>query len=88
VARELELTFNVTEHPTAQWTAHQISEAFPWEAMPRYLIRDRDCVYGMEFKKRVECMGIEEVVTAPRSPYQNPFAEQVIGSIRREAWTP
>ena len=83
-ARRRIVHFNVTEHPTAQWTAHQISEAFPWEAAPRYLIRDRDCVYGMEFRKRVECMGIDEVVTAPRSPWQNPFVERVIGSIRRE----
>jgi transposase InsO family protein len=83
-ARRRIVHFNVTEHPTAQWTAHQISEAFPWEAAPRYLIRDRDCAYGLVFKKRVECMGIEEVVTAPRSPWQNPFVERVIGSIRRE----
>jgi putative transposase len=83
-ARRRIVHFSVTEHPTAQWTAHQISEAFPWEAAPRYLIRDRDCVYGVEFTKRVECMGIEEVVTAPRSPWQNPFVERVIGSIRRE----
>ncbi len=76
--------FNVTEHPTAQWTAHQISEAFPWEAAPRFLVRDRDRVYGPAFKDRVECMGIEEVLAAPRSPWQNPFAERVIGSIRRE----
>jgi transposase InsO family protein len=76
--------FNVTEHPTAQWTAHQISEAFPWEAAPRFLIRDRDRVYGPPFRKRVEGMGIEEVLTAPRSPWQNPFVERVIGSVRRE----
>ena len=76
--------FNVTEHPTAQWTAQQVLEAFPWEATPRYLLRDRDAVYGPAFKARVENMGIEEVLTAPRSPWQNPFAERVIGSIRRE----
>jgi putative transposase len=76
--------FSVTEHPTAQWTAQQIVEAFPWEATPRYLLRDRDAVYGPAFKARVESMGIEEVITAPRSPWQNPFAERVIGSIRRE----
>jgi len=74
----------VTEHPTAQWTAHQISEAFPWEAAPRYLIRDRDSVYGPPFQTRLKGMGIEEVLTAPRSPWQNPFAERVIGSVRRE----
>jgi transposase InsO family protein len=83
-ARRRIVHFNVTEHPTAQWTAHQISEAFPWESAPRYLIRDRDRVYGLAFRKRVECMGIEEVLTAPRSPWQNPFVERVIGSIRRE----
>ncbi len=76
--------FNVTEHPTAQWTAQQISEAFPWEAAPRYLIRDRDRVYGQAFRTRVARLGIEEVLTAPRSPWQNPYSERVIGSIRRE----
>ena len=83
-ARRRIVHFNVTEHSTAEWTARQISEAFPWETAPRYLIRDRDRAYGLAFKKRVECMGIEEVLTAPRSPWQNPFAERVIGSIRRE----
>ena len=83
-ARRRIVHFNVTEHPTAQWAAQQISEAFPWEAAPRYLIRDRDRVYGPAFRARVEGMGIEEVLTAPRSPWQNPFAERVIGSIRRE----
>jgi putative transposase len=83
-ARRRILHFDVTEHPTAQWTGHQISEPFPWESAPRYLIRDRDRVYGLAFRKRVECMGIEEVLTAPRSPWQNPFVERVIGSIRRE----
>jgi transposase InsO family protein len=75
---------NVTEHPTAQWTAQQISEAFPWEAAPRFLVRDRDGVYGPPFKDRVGSLGIEEVLTAPRSPWQNPFAERVIGTVRRE----
>ena len=83
-ARRRIVHFNVTEHPTAQWTAHQISEAFPWEAAPRYLIRDRDSVYGPPFQTRLEGMGIEEVLTAPRSPWQNPYAERVIGSVRRE----
>jgi putative transposase len=83
-ARRRIVHFNVTEHPTAQWTAHQISEAFPWEAAPRYLIRDRDRVYGPPFRTRVESMGIEEVLTAPRSPWQSPFVERVIGSVRRE----
>ena len=83
-ARRRVVHFNITEHPTARWTAQQVSEAFPWEVVPRYLIRDRDRVYGVAFKKRVTCMGIAEVLTAPRSPWQNPFAERVIGSIRRE----
>ncbi len=83
-ARRRIVHFNVTEHPTAQWTSHQISEAFPWEAAPRFLIRDRDRVYGPPFRTRVEGMGIEEVLTAPRSPWQNPFVERVIGSVRRE----
>jgi putative transposase len=83
-ARRRIVHFNVTEHPTAQWTAHQISEASPWEAAPRYLIRDRDSVYGPPFQTRLEGMGIEEVLTAPRSPWQSPFAERVIGSVRRE----
>jgi putative transposase len=73
-----------TEHPTAAWTAQQIAEAFPWEKAPRYLLRDRDNIYGPYFKQRVRHMGIEEVVIAPRSPWQNPYVERLIGSIRRE----
>jgi transposase InsO family protein len=76
--------FNVTEHPTACWTAQQIVNAFPDEAAPAYLLRDRDQVYGQPFRHRVKGMGIEEVLTAPHSPWQNPFAERLIGSIRRE----
>lgn len=83
-ARRRIVHFDVTEHPTAQWTAHQLSEAFPWDSAPRYLIRDRDRVYGPPFRTRAECMGIEEVLTARRSPWQNPFVERVIGSVRRE----
>ncbi len=83
-ARRRVVHVNVTEHPTAQWTAQQVSEAFPWDGAPRYLIRDRDRVYGQGFRTRVERMGIEEVLTAPRSPWQNPYAERMIGSIRRE----
>ena len=78
------LHFNVTEHPTAEWTAQQIIEAFPEDAVPRYLIRDRDRVYGSHFRNRVQGMGIQEVLTAAKSPWQNPFAERPIGSIRRE----
>jgi transposase InsO family protein len=76
--------FNVTEHPTAAWTFQQIVDAFPDESAPAYLIRDRDRVYGQPFRHRVKGMGIEEVLTAPQSPWQNPFAERLIGSIRRE----
>ena len=76
--------FNVTEHPTALWTAQQIIEAFPWDRAPQYLLRDRDGIYGAQFQRRVKSMGIEEVLTAPRSPWQNAFVERVIGSIRRD----
>jgi transposase InsO family protein len=76
--------FNVTEHPTAQWTAQQIIEAFPWDTTPKYLLRDRDGIYGDTFQRRVQSMGIEEALTAPRSPWQNAFVERVIGSIRRD----
>ena len=76
--------FNVTEHPTAAWTAQQIVDAFPDESAPSYLLRDRDSVYGHAFRQRVKGMGIAEVLTAPHSPWQNPFAERLIGSIRRE----
>jgi putative transposase len=76
--------FNVTEHPTAVWTAQQLVYAFPDESAPAYLLRDRDSVYGQPFRHRVKGMSIEEVLTAPQSPWQNPFAERLIGSIRRE----
>src|SRR5208282_1887348 len=78
------LHLNVTQHPTAGWLSRQITEAFPWDTAPRYLLRDRDASYGSDFRCRVEAMGITEVVTAPRSPWQNPYVERVIGSIRRE----
>ena len=76
--------FNVTEHPTEDWTAQQIVEAFPWDEAPRYLLRDRDRVYGSAYRERVKKMGIEEVLIAPSSPWQNPYCERVIGSIRRD----
>jgi len=78
------INFNVTEHPTAHWTAQQLVEAFPWETGPQYLLRDRDAVYGGWFQQRVAQLGLEEVLTAPQSPWQNPYAERLIGSIRRE----
>ena len=78
------LHFNVTSHPTAEWAAQQIREAFPWETTPRFLLRDRDGIYGKAFRDCVKAMGVEEVKTAPRIPWQNPYAERLIGSIRRE----
>ena len=59
--------FNVTAHPTAEWTGQQMAEAFPWDSAPRYLLHDRDCIYGAAFRERVEEMGIREVLTAPRA---------------------
>jgi putative transposase len=76
--------FNVTEHPTAAWTAQQIVEAFPEETAPRFLLRDRDQIYSEEFRQRTAGMKIEEVITAPHSPWQTPYVERLIGSIRRE----
>ena len=76
--------FNVTEHPSAEWTAQQMVDAFPWDTAPRYLVRDRDQTYGVYFDSRVDGLGMEQVLTAPRSPWQNPFVERMIGSIRRE----
>jgi transposase InsO family protein len=78
------LHINVTDHPTAVWATQQMIEAFPDESAPRLLLRDRDAIYDEEFARRVKRMGIREVLTAPRAPWQNPFVERVIGSIRRE----
>jgi len=78
------LHFHITEHPTAEWTTQQVIDAFPWEEAPRYLLRDRDRIYGASFRQRVQPMGIEEVLIAPRSPWQNPYVERLIGSIRRD----
>jgi transposase InsO family protein len=75
---------NMTAHPTAQWVAQQIREAFPFGEAPRYLLRDRDSIYEEEVQATIKTLGIEEVVTAPRSPWQNPFVERLIGSLRRE----
>ena len=76
--------FNVTEHPTAAWTAQQIVDAFPDDSAPSYLLRDPTTSMAQPFRHRVKGIGIEEVLTAPPSPWQNPFAERLIGSIRRE----
>ena len=76
--------FAVTERPTAAWVAQQLREAFPYDTAPRYLIRDRDGIYGEEVRRCLKGMGIEEVLTAPRSPWQNPFVERLIGTLRGE----
>src|SRR3982751_4391303 len=76
--------FAVTAHPTAEWTAHQLREAFPWDTAPRYLLRDRDRIFGQEFVEQVKAMGIKQVLSAPRSPWQRAYVERVIGTIRRE----
>ena len=75
---------NVTTNPTAEWIARQLTEAFPWDEAPRYLIRDRDRIYGTTVTQRVRAMGIRDKPIAPASPWQNGFAERLIGSIRRE----
>src|SRR4051794_27021349 len=74
----------VTLHPTAEWTVQQLREAFPWDSAPRYMLRDRDRVFGREFVEQVKAMGIKQVLSAPRSPWQRAYVERVIGSIRRE----
>jgi putative transposase len=81
--REL-VHLTVTDHPTAAWTARQIIATFPEETAPKYLLRDRDAIYGEAFTRCVATMEIRQVITAPRAPWQNPFVERVIGSIRRE----
>jgi transposase InsO family protein len=75
---------NVTSHPTAEWIARQITEAFPWDDAPQHLIRDRDRIYGAAVRRRLRAMGIRGKPTAPVSPWQNGFAERLIGSIRHE----
>jgi transposase InsO family protein len=76
--------FNVTTHPTAGWVARQVVQAFPFDEAPRYLIRDRDGSYDAVFRQRVANLGIDEVLIAPQSPWQNPFVERWIGTLRRE----
>ncbi|HWJ20316.1 MAG TPA: integrase core domain-containing protein [Geobacterales bacterium] len=75
---------NVTAHPTAEWTGQQLREAFPFDQVPRYLLRDHDAIFGQDFREQVRDMGIHEVLSAPRSPWQRAYVERVIGSIRRE----
>src|SRR5258706_14911805 len=76
--------FAVTSHPTAQWTAQQLREAFPWDSAPCYLLRDRDRIFGRDFVSQVKAMGIKQVLSAPRSPWQRAYIERVIGTLRRE----
>ena len=78
------LHFNVTAHPTAEWTGQQLREAFPFDQLPRYLLRDRDRIFGDDFREQVRDMGICEVLSALHSPWQRAYVERVIGSIRRE----
>jgi transposase InsO family protein len=82
--RQRVVHFAITEHPTAAWTTQQIIEAFPHDTAPRWLLRDRDSIYGEAFRRRLAGMGLAEVVSAPSSPWQNPYVERLIGSIRRE----
>src|SRR3954449_10825548 len=78
------LWLGVTAHPTAEWIANQLTEACGWERPPRYLIRDRDACYGNVFIRRLRSLGIRDHPISPRSPWQNGYAERLIGSIRRE----
>ncbi len=76
--------FNITDAPTAAWTAQQIINAFPNDTAPEYLLRDRGSIYGPVFVRRVDGMGIQQKLISPRSPWQSPYVERLIGSIRRE----
>jgi putative transposase len=76
--------FTVTTHPTAEWTVQQLRETFPWETAPQFLLRDRDRIFGKDFVDQVKAMGIQQVLSAPRSPWQRAYVERVIGTIRRE----
>jgi transposase InsO family protein len=78
------LWVEVTRHPTAEWLARQITEAFPWASTPTYLVRDNDCAYGRAFTSRVRAMGIRDRPISPRSPWQNGYMERLIGTVRRE----
>jgi putative transposase len=76
--------FNVTAHPTTEWTGQQLREAFPFDQLARYLLRDRDAIFGQDFREQARDVGIREVLSTPRSPWQRAYVERVIGSIRRE----
>ena len=78
------LHYAVTAYPTAEWSIQQLREAFPWDTAPRYLMRDRDRIFGKEFVDQIKVMGIKQILSAPRSPWQRAYVERVIGTIRRE----
>ena len=78
------LHFAVTANPTTEWAVQQLREAFPWETTPQYLLRDRDRIFGSDFVDQIKTMGIQQVLSAPRSPWQRAYIERVIGTIRRE----
>lgn len=84
LARRELVWVNVTRYPTAEWIAQQVTEAFPWDEAPRYLIHDRDRIYGTAVTRRLRAMGIRDKPIAPGSPWQNGYAERLIGTIRRE----
>jgi transposase InsO family protein len=83
-ARRKIIHFNITAAPTAEWTAQQVVNAFPYDTLPKYLLRDRDSIYGSVFVMRVNGMGIQQKLISPRAPWQNPYVERLVGSIRRE----
>jgi transposase InsO family protein len=78
------LWFAVTRNPSAEWLAQQMAEAFPWNTAPTYLVRDNDRAYGQAFQRRIRAMGIRDRPTSARSPWQNPYAERLVGTLRRE----
>jgi transposase InsO family protein len=84
IDRELRNLIRRIRHPTAEWLARQITEAFPWASAPAYLVRDNDRAYGPAFRSRVRAMGIRDRPISPRSPWQNPYVERLIGTVRRE----
>jgi len=78
------LHFNIVEDPSAAWSAQQLREAFPFASLPKYLLRDRDGVYGLQFQRCAQALGLEPLRIAPRAPWQSPYVERLIGSVRRE----